>query len=135
MNSVGSIRVVSKRKGGTAVRSDEIIIDVDRDNHNLGNRYVLKNHKDDEERDRVISTYQVDLENDCLAKGRMFSELLELSIKVSNGEKIALRCWCAPKKCHGDLLAMKIAELAMLDRPEQFISHWGKKITNQESLF
>ena len=54
----GSVRVVSKRQGGTAALTDETVIDVDRVNPVLGNRHILRNHHDDAERAVVIGAYE-----------------------------------------------------------------------------
>lgn len=111
----GHIRVVSKRKGGIVPRSDEFVVNVDRSHPVLGNRHILNNHLDDDERDQVIDAYEVDLRKDMTVKGPMFRALLELSVQVSNGKHLALCCWCAPRKCHAELLAVEIAEMAHID--------------------
>lgn len=111
----GQIRVVSKRKGGFEPTADEWVVDVDRTHPILGNRHILHNHLDDRERDEVIGAYKDDLDRDLAKNGPMFRALLEMSARVSEGEHLALRCWCAPRKCHAELLASVIAELAKIE--------------------
>ena len=106
----GSVRVVSRRKGGLQALPGEVVIDVDRSNPVLGNRHVLHNHKDAEERDRVIAAYAADLAADLMARGPMSRAIDSLGARVVMGERLAFRCWCAPRKCHGDLLAKLVAK-------------------------
>ena len=108
--TTGSVRVVSQRKGGIEAKPGETVVDVDRTHPVLGNRHVLQNHKDAAERDRVIEAYAADLAADLMARGPMSREVEALGARVGRGEKLALRCWCAPRKCHGDLLANLVAK-------------------------
>lgn len=99
----GSVRVVSKRAGGVAPVPGELVIDGDRKNPVLGNRHVLSNHRDPDERARVIRDHQVhDLEPDVLAGGPIYQELLRVAQMVSAGRQVAFACWCAPLPCHCD---------------------------------
>lgn len=107
----GSIRVISKRKGGVAAAPGEVIIDVDRVHPVLGNKYVLSNHNDHNERERVIARYTQDFEQDTAVSGPMFGAIVGIAERVSAGERIALRCWCAPRKCHADILRAKVLEI------------------------
>lgn len=118
--SVGSIRVVNKRKEPSAVlaRADEQVIDIDRTHPVLGNRHVLKNHRDPVERDQVIAAHAVDFEEDWAVCGPMFLAVRSIADRVASGQRIALRCWCAPRKCHGDLYRKKIMELAGIGEDE-----------------
>jgi len=59
-----------------------------------GNPFFLKNPKDDVERDVVLEKYKEWLSKQPELLGRV----KELKGKV-------LGCWCAPRKCHGDILA------------------------------
>lgn len=114
----GSVRVVSKRKGGAGAAADETIIDVDRTHPILGNPHVLHNHRDSQERSRVIALLQADLQADERVRGPMNQALAQIALRVQAGERIALRCWCAPRPCHADLYRERIEQLAGL-RPEQ----------------
>ena len=108
----GAVRVVSKRRGGTTESAGETVIAGDRSHPVLGNRHFLNDHNDDDERAQVIAAYRADLEKDLAARGPMFSGIVELAKRVAGGERIALRCWCAPKNCHLDLVAAKVVEFA-----------------------
>lgn len=116
----GSIRVVSKRKAPGSLFPDagETVIDVDRTNRVLGNRHVLDNHNDIKRRMQVISAYAYDLARDRDSGGPMEQEIARIAERVRFGERIALRCWCAPLPCHGDLIRQRIEELAGVE-PEQ----------------
>jgi hypothetical protein len=98
------IRVVSKRKERSAVTAaaDELVIDVDRSNPVLGNRHILHDHFDGAERDRVIAAHARDFEADLAAHGPMSRAIDDIVEKMRAGRKIALRCWCAPRRCHAD---------------------------------
>lgn len=119
-NSIqGSIRVISKRKGGTSAVPGEFIIDVDRTNPILGNRHLKNpNLSDKSEHARVIEAHADEFEADCLRSGAMFMAISRLADRVKAGERMALRCWCArPDRdvaCHADIYKDKIAELAGL---------------------
>jgi DNA helicase-2/ATP-dependent DNA helicase PcrA len=108
----GGVRVVSKRKGGVTESAGETVVDVDRSNPVLGNRHYLNNHLDADERARVIAAYDVDFQKDLAARGPMFAAVRDLAVRVAAGERLALRCWCAPFECHGDLVAAKVVEFA-----------------------
>lgn len=115
MSNPGSIRVVSKRKDGLTAFDFETIVDVDRSNPILSNRHILNNHLDDAERDRVIENYNADLQKDIAENGPMLKEMKRLAELLASGTHLALRCWCAPRRCHGEPLAAKIAALAGID--------------------
>lgn len=103
-----SIRIVSKRSGGHAALPGESVIDVDRAHPVLGNPFVLRDHHDGVERERVINQYGEKLRADLAVKGPMSQALDALAERAVLGERIALRCWCAPKPCHADLLRNEI---------------------------
>ncbi len=106
----GWVRVVSQRKGGVVAVSGEVLVDVDRSHPVLGNGHVFHNHNDALERARVIDAYAADLAADLMARGPMSREIELLGARVERGERLALRCWCAPRKCHADLLANLVAK-------------------------
>ena len=120
----GSVRVTSKRAGGLAPEPDELVIAVDRENPVLGNPHVLRDHRDLEERRRVIARYQTDLEADFAVSGPKYRACAAIAVQVKAGAKVALNCWCKQRRkeipCHGDLLRTRIMALAGLsDLPEQ----------------
>ncbi|MEJ6003802.1 UvrD-helicase domain-containing protein [Paucibacter soli] len=110
LDGVGRIRVVSKRRGGTAAADDEVVIDVDRSHPELGNRHFLNNIEDDDERADVIAAYNKDYQADLAKSGPMFQATMDVAKRVARGEKIALRCWCAPRACHADLIAAQVID-------------------------
>lgn len=102
------VRVVSKRAKGYAASHDETAIDVDRTHPQLGNPFILHNHNDAEERERVIAQYEKKLKADLRVNGPMSRALDVLALRASGGERLALRCWCAPRHCHAELLRDQI---------------------------
>lgn len=109
----GGVRVVSKRKerGSVVELPGETVIDLDRSHPILGNRHYLNNHEDADERARVIAAYNVDYQADLKVRGPMFLATQQLAARVAEGERLALRCWCAPRDCHAHLVATKIEEM------------------------
>lgn len=101
--------------------SDETVIDVDRTNPILGNRYILANHNDEEERGRVIDAYVRDMDEDIRRNGPMSREIRLLAQRALTGEKLALRCWCAPRKCHASQIRERIFRFAGQDPDEFFL--------------
>lgn len=109
----GSVRVVSKRKGGVQAAPGETVIDGDRNDPVFGNRHILKNHLDDDERARVIHQHLVeDFEPDVIAGGPIYRKMISLAERVAAGERLAISCWCAPAPCHCDNYASGISKLA-----------------------
>lgn len=109
----GSIRVVSKRQGGTRPEPDETVIDGDRKNPVLGNRHHLHDWKDAQARETVIRQHRAeDYEPDVLAGGPIYQQMQDLAQRVRDGESIALACWCKPLPCHLDHVAEGIWKLA-----------------------
>lgn len=103
-----SLRVVSKRAGGRAPVVGETVIDIDRSHPVFGNPFVLRDHRDDLERARVIAAYTARLDADIERNGPMARAVAALGDRVEAGEAIALRCWCAPKPCHGDVIRDRV---------------------------
>ena len=101
-NTVGTVRVVSKRAGGVPAMPKEKIYDVDRTDPILGNKHHLKNINDSCERKMVIEAHLLDVMKDLSENGPISKRLDLIAEEVSKGENIALRCWCAPKPCHAD---------------------------------
>lgn len=128
--TAGSVRVVSKRKGGVPPLEGELVIEVDRTNAILGNRFVLHDHRDDAERARVIEAYERELDADLAAGGPKSKELDRVAGLVSAGARVALRCWCAPRRCHGDRLARIVAERAGV----QYVGGVREQVAAQQSL-
>lgn len=109
----GSIRVVSKRQGGTRAEPDETVIDGDRSNPVLGNRHHLQDWKDAQARHEVIERYRLeDFEPDVLSGGPIYQQMQAIAQRVCEGEHIAIACWCKPLPCHLDPVAEGIEKLA-----------------------
>lgn len=104
------VHICSKRKGGTKPLNGFPIVDVDRSNEILGNPYVLQDPNNEEEREVVISLFEMLYEEDFKNRGPMFEETLKLSEISRKHGGISLRCWCAPKKCHAELIRHKILQ-------------------------
>lgn len=117
MASEGSIRVVSKRKGGIAADPDEVVIDIDRTNPALGNPHILHNHNDPVERATVIAARALDVEDDLARSGPIFQALQLIAKKVEAGERVALQC--SPRPCHGDQYAEIVARMAGIELKEK----------------
>lgn len=115
MSSFGEVKVGSKRKGGEKFSPAFELIDVDRKNAILGNRHILHDHLNDEERGGVIEKYRLDFEADCANNGPMLTEVKKIARKVYRGKSVALMCWCAGpplfKPCHAEILKAKIEEI------------------------
>ena len=104
--------MVSKRKGGISPFAGETVVDVDRTNPILGNRHVLADHRDDRQRETVIEAYRRDFEDDMARAGPMFRAVEGLARRFVAGESIALRCWCAPRPCHAEIIQRMVLKLA-----------------------
>ncbi len=131
-SSAGTLRIGSKRSQGgqaTPALAHETIIDVDRTHPVLGNPFVLRNHLDHEERERVINAYEKLFEKDRARSGPMTAAAKEIASQVERGAHITLRCWCAPRRCHAEVLARFVAAEIGLEEVLQ------AKISSQGSLF
>lgn len=94
------IRVVSKRKDGTAASADETIVYIGRPSV-LGNPFTMR---DESQRASVIARYKTWLEQRYLDDPAVHAELHALAARAKAGEQLALQCWCAPAACHGDVI-------------------------------
>lgn len=123
------VRVASKRKerGAVQAQAGETVIDVDRLHPILGNKHILVNHNDDQERGRVIAAYVRDLDADIAMDGPMSKEIKALATRALDGERLALQCWCArlhpPRDCHAYYIRRRIFEFADQD-PDEFFLSW-----------
>lgn len=108
-----SIRVVSQRKGGTAIRKNEVPIDISRTSI-LGNPFPLEKESD---RNNVIELYRLYLHEQRRGNTEVWKAIKEIARMARNGENIALVCWCSPKACHGDVIVNAV--LAINERHYQ----------------
>jgi hypothetical protein len=67
----------------------------------LGNPYVLYT---DGDRDHVIELYREWLHTSYFNNPIVRSEIDRLVTLCKDGANIELQCYCAPKKCHGDVI-------------------------------
>lgn len=75
--------------------------------HNpLGNPFSMKGEA---QRDEVCEKHMQHTRDEWKKEtSALKTEIKHLSKRLINGEKIALRCFCAPRRCHGDFLAKVI---------------------------
>jgi hypothetical protein len=95
-----SVRVVSKRKGGDAARSDEVVINIARPSI-LGNPFAMLHEG---QRTDVINKYRDWLRLQFKGRTAVRAEVERIAALVKAGKPIALQCWCAPCACHGDVI-------------------------------
>ena len=101
------IRTVSLRKGGTKPEPDETIVFIARPS-------LLQNDKPlryEAERDEAIDEHEIRLRELYKSNWAVRKEIDSLAARVRAGEKIALQCWCAPCRCHGDNIIKLINEI------------------------
>lgn len=97
----GSIRVGSKRQGGTLPEPGETQIHGDRLSPAFGNPFPLRDWTDHRARDLVIEQFFVKrFAPDVLSRGPIFQAMALLALRLNQGEDLILMCWCAPLKCH-----------------------------------
>ncbi|WP_162570993.1 MULTISPECIES: DUF4326 domain-containing protein [unclassified Variovorax] len=105
------VRIVSKRKGGTPPRDGELVVAVDRTNAVLGNKAVLKDHLDAAGRDAAIASFERERALDEEREGPMTREIRRLALLVQSGQAVALQCWCAPRRCHAELIRAQMGRI------------------------
>lgn len=99
-----TVRVVSKRAGGTKPVVGEVVINIARPSV-LGNPFHMHNES---QRAEVVERYRTWLGDHYYAGTKVWSEVKQLAARVRAGEHLALECWCAPCACHGDVLVKAI---------------------------
>ena len=103
------IRLLNKRDKTALYPADLMIYDIDRPSGSvLQNPFPLSDKDDDEERNGVIEHYRQYFHEQYKSNKRLYYMVEHLAKLVRDGEKIALRCWCHPKKCHGTVIIEKI---------------------------
>lgn len=83
----------------------------------------------------MIDAYGLDFEADVAAAGPMLQEIQRLAGMVRLGKRIALRCLCAPRECHAEMLAAKIAELSGVTFEVNRPAKAAPSTDSQEKLF
>lgn len=113
------VRLLNKRNKTATYPEDLLIFDIDRTCPIMGNPIHLKDKDNDDERDAVIVEYRELFKTELLQNAKFLLRLHYFAALVREGKKIALRCWCHPKPCHGHVIIEKIHELAGIDMSEQ----------------
>ncbi len=77
----------------------------------LGNPFVIGK---DGERESVICMYRSFLEGRLVGdvNGTIAEMIRKLVAEVREGHTVTLRCYCAPRPCHGDVIAEVVLRLA-----------------------
>lgn len=107
-----AVRLLNKRDKSSVYPNDLMIIDIDRPSGSiLQNPFPLSDTDDELERDSVLIEYENYFDEKYRDDGKFFIYVQLLAAYVKEGKKIALRCWCHPKKCHGNKIIRKINEI------------------------
>ena len=101
---MGTIKVVNIRQFSEKTVIDGICVRIFRPNI-LGNPFYMQ---DESERESVIFKYHKYLQEEYRKRGKVYDELLRLVDIVRSGQNLYLICFCAPKSCHGDVIAQAI---------------------------
>ena len=97
------IRVVNKRYKYVAA-DDEVLVYVGRPSV-LGNPFPMHNES---ERDHVIAQYRQWLDAQRRTNSAAWQEVERLAQQAAGGKSLALQCYCAPRKCHADVIKSAI---------------------------
>lgn len=97
------IRVVNKRYKYVAA-DNEVLVYVGRPSV-LGNPFTLYSES---ERDHVVAQYRQWLDAQRRANSAAWQEVERLAQQVASGKSLALQCYCAPRKCHADVIKSAI---------------------------
>lgn len=74
----------------------------------LGNPFEMNGER---ERESTIAQYRFYFLARVQAKNdRLFNEYLETLLRAYEKANIALECWCAPKRCHAEVIAKYLEE-------------------------
>ena len=103
------IRLLNKRDKTSVYPEDLMIVDIDRPSGSiLQNPFPLSDKDDDLEREAVYFRYEQYFEERFENDEAFAAYVYRLAGLVADGTKLALRCWCHPKKCHGLAVIKKI---------------------------
>lgn len=82
-------------------------------NRNTKAMYVVKT------REEAISRYS-DYFDIMYGSNKLFTEAVDrIYEKYKNGETVYLECYCAPKPCHGDIIAEKLRKRLLKEKFKQ----------------
>lgn len=79
-------------------------------NARMGNPFVMRKWTEDE-RNRVCDAYERHLES-LPATANEWRVIERMKQRLAEGKTIALYCYCAPQRCHCDVIAAKAMEIA-----------------------
>lgn len=105
------IRLLNKRDKGKKYPYDLLIIDIDRTCPVLGNPIELIDKDDDDERESVINQYEEYFNKQYQDDVKFYNKIQYILAEVQAGKKVALRCWCHPRQCHGRVIISKINKM------------------------
>ncbi len=104
------IRVVSSRMGGISARRGEVIVEISRPNI-LGNPYresaSCSRQQCIELYERLLTTAM----KQPMGSSDIKDEIIRITRLLKAGKRVALRCWCAPLPCHGDVIKKMIEDV------------------------
>jgi Domain of unknown function (DUF4326) len=98
------ITVVSKRASASKAPTGYTLIDVDR-NSPLGNPFLMNG---EHERDLVCNEFASYLSNHLGKNNVVDQEVTRIANLIRSSQHVALRCWCKPRRCHGDDIRLAV---------------------------
>lgn len=112
-NPVFNIRVVNKHHNPEAMNEENSFY-VGRGSP-LGNPFKIGDSSDDgtniKNRAEVISEYDIWLEDQIKSNNQtVLTELERIGQAVLNGKAVTLVCFCAPSKCHADIIKRQLVD-------------------------
>lgn len=106
---MSDIRVINKHR--ETARIPELLIQVMRPSV-LGNPFkVFKGPSSRSSRDDAVARFEKHLRWKMQYENEVRREIMRLAALVLNGERLALECCCAPKRCHADIIKIIIEEV------------------------
>jgi topoisomerase IA-like protein len=99
------MRVIHKRDD---IDGFDLVVDITRAGV-LGNPFVIGK---DGDRNAVCDKHMEYLHNEYQKKGKIYRALLGIAEAYSFGLNIALVCYCAPKRCHGNNIAEAVEKIS-----------------------
>lgn len=111
---VGTIKVVNIDKFNKENICGDII--------NIMNPQILGNPfrmKSEDDREICVRKFYHYLREEYKKKGNIYNELLRISNIVKEGKDVYLVCCCAPKLCHGEIIARAIMGMIEYEQKEK----------------
>lgn len=99
---LGNIRIGNKSRGDEGIYVGRPSV--------FGNPFRQDN---DFTRDAAILEYAAFLRHEIQTPcSKVNRALKQLAMRVANGEDLVLTCWCAPKRCHAEIIREVVLDLA-----------------------